>query len=352
MPYIYPTTVETRSIQQEYISRDREQRLGLKLMPIVEKNVGKIRWSQKDTYGGLQNLRGLDGRPTRVARVGWTTYEYEPGVFGEFGVVTETELTNRAQNFDVLTTPIDVGDLVLEQDELLVQRENDRIESSIWTLLTTGTLQILLDGPNGTQYGVNDAYTFQQYTPLVGWSNAGSSTPLVDFQNIQQKGYAAGRSVNFGAGAVAYCNQVTLNRLLNNQNAADLAGRRNDMGATLNNLVAMNTYFSKQNLASIEVYDQGYYTAPPLKGGVFKKFIPDGILVVIGQRPGGVPVGNYVMTRCGPNNWKPGSYRKVIDRANGINGEVRIPPTIEVQRGHNGGPTIYYPSAVLVMNVG
>lgn len=353
MPFVYPTTASRiRMIQPEYIANDRADRLGLKIMPIINSEFFKVRWNQADTYGGLQHLRGLDGKPTRVLRVGSTTYEYEPGVFGEYYDVTETELMTRAGNFDIPSTNISVADLAVEADRILIQREDDRIESSIWTLLTTGTLQILIDSDDGTQIGYYDTYSFQSYTPLVPWSTSATATPILDLQNIQQKGFAAGRSVNFGAGATIYMNQVTANRLLNNTNANDYGGRRSQYGATLNNLVGANGYFAGQNLAQIVVYDQGYYNKPPKKGGVFKKFIPDGVGVIVGQRPGNVAIGNYIMTRNMSNGGAPGSYSYEIDRANGRNGEKRTPCNIEFHRGHNGGPAIYYPSAVIIANFG
>jgi len=349
MPFTYPTTAtRTRVIQPEWIVQDRAGRLGLEIMPITTSEFYKVRWTQADVYGGLQHLRGLDGKPTRVQRVGSTTYEYEPGVFGEYYDVTETELMIRAGNFDIPSTNITINDLAAEADRILIQRENDRIESSIWTLLTTGVLQILIDGDDGQQVGYKDVYSFQSYTPLVPWSTSATATPILDLQNLQQRGTAAGRSVNFGAGATIYMNQVTANRMLNNANNLDLGGRRNNMGATLNNLVNANGYFGGQNLANIRVYDGGYYNKPPKRGGVFQKFIPDGVGVLIGQRPGNVAIGNYIMTRNISAGGAPGSYSYTIDRANGRNGEVRTPANIEFHRGHNGGPAFYYPSAVII----
>ena len=354
MPYVYPTNFTMRALQQQWIARNREGRIGLDIMPPLPQNAGVVRWSQEDNYGGLQALRGLDGRPTRVQRVGEKIYEYEPGVFGEYETITETELTKRAANFDILTTPIEIGDLVGAADRLLIGREFDRMESSVWALLTTGTLQIILDGPNGTQIGYNDQYTFQSYTSTYQWSVAGSATPIQDFQNVQQLGYATGISVDLGAAATAYMNQYTANQILNNSNAADFGGRRNQYGATLNNLGALDNYWKAQNLPGIVVYDGGFWNKPQTQGGVFSKFLPNGTVVVVGQRPGGVPIGNYVLTRnlVNGSGGKPGSYRRVVDRVNGVNGEMRIPPNIEIHRGHNGGPAIYYPSAVVVMNVG
>lgn len=364
MPFIYPTSFEIHDIQQDLMARGAEGRVGLEILPWVEKRTAKVRWKQKDNYYGVQEFRGLDGAPTRVIRVGHKIYEYEPGVFGEYVEITESELVTRAAGFPVETTPIDVRDLYIEADEQLINREWDRVEGSIWTLLTTGTLNILIDGPDGTQIGYSDQYTFQSYQSLVPWSTLGSAVPIKDFQNVQQLGFAAGHSVDFGAAAKAYATQVTWNRLLNNSNASDFAGKRSQYGATFNDLKGYANFFQNQNLPQPVAYDQGLIprqAASPgsstFGGGKFRKFIPDGIIVVIGVRPQNAKVGNYVSTINASNNHNPGSYSYTIDRANGGgtnggNGEKRTPANIEIHRGHNGGPVVEYTTAVLVMNVG
>jgi hypothetical protein len=343
VPFVYPTTTELRSIEPELQQRSRADRLGLQIMPIRSVRAAKVRWTQQDNYKGLQQLRGMDGEPTRVQRVGEKTFEYEPGVFGEFLDVTETELGTRAQGVDVTTVPVDVGDLVTNLDAQLVAREDERIETSVWSVLTTGTISIKLAGPNGTQTGWTDTFTIQTFTSTVPWATFATATPMKDFESVQQLGPSKG--VDLGAGAVAYMNSVTSNRMLNNQNANDLAGRRVEGGSTVNTLVDVNRYLAGRNLPQIQVYDAGYLN----DAGTFTKYIPDGTVTVIGKRPSGARIGEYLMTICVPNNMQPGSYAFTVDRANGVNGEKRVPANIERHRGHNGGPVIYYPSAVVKM---
>lgn len=354
MPFIYPTSVEMREIEPDLISRGRAGRIGLDIMPSRTVNAAKVRWSQKDNYYGLQQFRGLDGAPVHVVRVGQKTFEYEPGIFGEYVDITETELTVRAGSIvDIAATPIDVSDIVSESDDLLICRELDRMESSVWTLLTTGVLKITMDGPNGTQVAYSDSYAFQVVSATVPWSTSATAAPVRNFQTVQQLGQAAGHSVDFGAGATAYMNTFTWNNLLNNSNANDIDGRRQNFGATLNNLNDVNQYLTSQNLPKIVAYDAGYIDRI---GGFFTKFIPNNVVVVVGSRPSGAKVGEYQLTRNASNGYRPGSYRYVLDRANGSNvgtaiAEKRTPANIEVHRGHNGGPAIYYPSAIAVMNV-
>jgi hypothetical protein len=350
MPFIYPTSYELRQIEPELVQRGSAGRVGIELLPIQSVNAAKVRWSQQDNYFGLQHLRGMDGQPTHVNRVGQKTFEYEPGVFGEFIDITEQELTIRAGSVDVSAVPINVQDLVVDAQRQLIARELDRIESSNWTLLTTGTIKIDIAGPQGVMIGYSDTYVIQTFTAAIPWSTIATATPARNFQSVQQ--LALGKSVDLGSGATAYMNSVTANNLLNNTNASDLAGRRIGSGGTFNSLNDINQFLLGQNLPKVQVYDEGYVPAAP--GGIagtFKKFIPDNLVVVIGRRTSGARLGQYITTRNASNNFQPGSYQYTIDRANGVLAEKRTPANIEIHRGHNGGPTIFYPSAVVVMNV-
>ncbi len=348
----YPTNFELQQIEPDLAAKAEAGRLGLEIMPIRNANAAEVRWNQQDNFYGLQALRGLDGAPTRVQRVGNKTYTYEPGVFGEFVDITESELTRRS-GYSPVGTPIDVTDLVVDADNQLINRELDRIESTIWTLLTTGTFSIKMDGPNGTQVGFTDTFSIQTYAASVAWATAATATPITNFQAVQQLGAAAGHSVDLGAGAVAYMNSVTSNRMLNNTNASDLSGRRINGGNTTNSIADVNKYLAAQNLPQIQVYDGGYQSTVTVGAtvGTYTKFIPDGKAVVVGKRTSGAKIGEYLKTRNASNGLMPGSYAYTIDRANGVNAEKRTPANIERHRGHNGGPVIYLPSAVVVMSV-
>jgi hypothetical protein len=150
-------------------------------------------------------------------------------------------------------------------------------------------------------------------------------------------------------------NAITAYRMLNNTNAADFGGRRLAGGATFNSVEQFNTFYAGQGLPTVVIYDAGYYPAPAMAGGVaggFIKFIPDGKVIVIGKRPQNASIGEYQMTtNLNTPDKKPGSYAYVKDSFAGINAPKMIPGSIQVHRGHNGGPAIYYPSAVVIMNV-
>src|SRR5579872_927778 len=127
---------------------------------------------------------------------------------------------------------------------------------------------------------------------------------------------------------------------MGNQNAADLFGRRGMYGATFNSLRDDNAIFLENALPQIEVYEGGYLNDQD----VFTLFIPDNKGVLVGMRPGNAPVGAYRRTYNAQSNG-PGSYMKIVED------EDEVPTRVVIHRGHSGGPVIYYPNAVVLLNL-
>jgi hypothetical protein len=340
--FLYPTNRELQTIGPAKVARLSAERVGFQIMPMRNVMAGTVEWVQQDNYFGLQQLRGLDGAPTHVKRVGAKTYVYEPGIYGEFQVLTETELTRRAGSVagDVA---IDVGDLVLAAQDQLMGRELDRIEQIIWTLLTTGTFSVLL--PSG---GTGFTATFSLATyDATTWATVATATPLKDFRLMRIAN--AGAGANFGAGATAYMNSTTAANMLGNTNAADLGGRRVEGGNTVQSTSQMNAILAGNDSPRIVEYDEGYYN----DSNSFTRYIPDNKVVVVGRRPAGQRIGEYVMTRNANNpGMGPGTYEYVKDKTgNGPDGQRQTPPNIEIHRGHNGGPVVYFPGSIIIMDV-
>jgi hypothetical protein len=335
--FVYPTSVEMTKIAQVKMPRLTADRPIFNLFPIRSVDSHLLRWEQKDNYLGLQQLRGLDGDPLRVKRVGTKAYQMEPGIYGEFQRIDELELTTRRQ-FGTVGTPIKIDDLVMEAQDILLGRMLDRIELIGWTLATTGTFSVA--GPTGGTIHT-DTYSIQTFTAGIPWATSATAVPLANFRSMQL--LSRGYSVGFGAGSVAYMNRTTYNTLISNTNANDLGGRRLAGLAPVNNIAGLNQILAGEDLPGIVVYDEGYLD----DAGAFQLFIPNNKVVVVGQRPQNQALGEYRMTRNVNNpGMKPGSYMKVFDR-----GETQVPRTIEVHVGHNGGPVIYYPSAIIVATV-
>lgn len=333
--FVYPTTAELKEISREKMPNLMADRPIFKVLPVTESNHHLLVWEQKDNIIGLQQVRGLGGSPARVNKTGASRFQVEPGVYGEFVPLEESELTRR-RTLGTWNGPVDISDLVMAAQEQLLTRRLDRIESIGWTLLTSGTFSVT--GPAGTVLH-SDSYTFQTSTPGTTWATVATAAPLANLRTVRLLGPA--RGANFGRGAVAYMNGATWNDLVGNTNANDLGGRFTVLKDTERSLETVNSVTSREDLPTFAVYDDGYFN----DAGTFTRFIPNNKVVVVGTRKSGETIGEYRMT-MNLNSNTPGAYTRVIDRI-----ETNIPRSIEVHDGHNGGPVVYFPGSVCIMTV-
>ena len=127
LTYTYPDSTELREIEQDLIPvlQDDDKVFFNELFPVENSDTYKLEWEQLDNFFGMQQARGLDGQPSRVARVGSNRFVTEPGVYGEFIDIDEAELTRRGQ-FAKFEGTIDVTDLVTQSQRQLLQRRIDR----------------------------------------------------------------------------------------------------------------------------------------------------------------------------------------------------------------------------------
>lgn len=335
--FSWPDSAELLVIEQVKMPVLTQDDPTFDMFPMVDRDAAEVIWEQEDVYKGLQQARGINGDPARVVAVGASRFKMEPGVYGEFRHIDEKQLTER-RRYGTWDQPIVIDDLVGKAQDHLLQRRIDRLRFNIWTMMTTGVLTV--PAANGANvYAAS--YTFQTHTAAVAWGTPGTATPLADLRAVQLK--ARGYSVDFGRGAVGYANRKTINKLLSVTNVADIGGKRVASGATFNTLEDFNAIFLDSDLPTLVSYDEGYFT----DAGVFTQFIPDDVVVIVGKRPAGQTVGEYQMVRNANNaDLAPGPYTKVIDR-----GEDTVPRTIEVHDGHNGGIAMFYPSAVVILDV-
>jgi hypothetical protein len=332
--FIYPTSAQLRQIEQELLPQLEAGRLGLELFPIVTVDEAEVIWEQMDKFTGLQQLRGMNGSPTRVKKTGASRFSMKPGLYGEFEQIDEGELTRRRQ-LGTFGQPVNINDLTGTAQTKLLQRRLDRIEWIIWTLLSSGTFFVANE--NGVLH--TDSFNIQTFTATPLWSVPATATPVKDLRNIRLQ--ARGVSTSFGAAAKLYCNQKKVVDILNNSNAADLGKYTQNGGDKLVTLEDVNRILIAQDLPQIVEYDRGYID----DNGTFQTFIPDGKGILIGPRTSGASVGEYQMTRNANNpDLGPGPYTRVIDR-----GEDVIPRTVEVHDGHNGGPAIFFPGSVVAI---
>jgi len=334
--YQYPTNSELQLIDREVMLTLTMDDPIFDIMPIVDVNAFDLMWDIPGNVTGLTNLRGLNGQPGNVAALGANRFKVRPGVYGEFMTIDEEEMTTRAQ-LGTWNIPIDVSDLVRERQDQLIQRRIDRIRVQGWALIANGTFTVL-----NTHTGIThtDTFDLQDYNAST-WATVASATPLGDFRAA--KLLHRGHGVSFGAGARAYMNQSTFNSMVANTNASDLFGKRTAGLATVLGLTDINNVLLQEDLPQIVIYDEGYLDDT----GTFQLFLATGKVVIVGKRPGSQTIADYAMARNANNaNVAPGPYDFVKNRT----GET-VPPTIEVHSGFNGGPRLYYPTAIIDMDV-
>lgn len=335
--YQFPRSAELSEIAQKMLPVLTMDDPISKILPTREVQDSLIMWDQADDYIGLQEVRGLNGAPGRVARVGAKRYIMEPGYYGEYQVIDEQELTQRAK-LGTYAERVNIEDLVVKATENLLHRRINRLRVIGWNLLTTGTFSV--SKPDG---GVVHTDTFSLQTSSGStWATASTATPLADFRAVQL--LSRGYSVKFDDRAAAYMNRATWNYMIANTNAADLYGRRISGLATAENVGEVNKILMGDGLPGIEIYDDGYHNS----SGVWTPFIPVNKVVVVGRRTDGSPIGEYLMTANVNSDKGYGSYTTVVDS---IEGQNPVPRQISVHDGHNGGPKIDFPSGIVILSV-
>lgn len=336
----YPTNYELRTIAAEMRPRFREGKLGISLLPEYTSEYGKIMIAQPDVIRDLQQYRGLD-QPSPYTNAPYNPYgnlcELQPSYWGEFERVREDFLTNGAQFGSQCHAPVDLSGHIMGMERTLLERHYRRLEFNIWRALIFGIYEAF----NVAGSLVFQArYNVRTFEPAIPWSDRNFSTPLADLRYIRDP-LGLGTDADFGMGARYIMNQRTADCMFSNRNP-------NDIGKT--NLTAccdyigpgvVNQQFRAQGLGTIEVYNNGY----PDVNRNFQKYIPDGYVVIIGPRLDGEPIGHYYYTRavvgCGVTS---GAWDMIIDSCGRA-----VPRTIEVHRGHNGGPALEYPRSVIVL---
>ncbi len=332
----YPSAIELMQIEQDKLPVLTEDDPIFGHFPLVNADADRLDWEQKDNYVGLQQVRGINGSPGSVKRIGAKRYSMEPGYYGDFEHINEDELTRR-RAYGTFNQFISISDLVTEAQDQLLHREINRIRQILWTLMTTGTFSVA--GPNGTVTHT-DTFSLQTQNAAVAWATVATAKPMADFRACKLK--ARGHSVVFDRGAKAYMNQVTCNNMLANTNSADIGGRLTGQGNNFTTVEDVNKFLVAADLPQIEVFDDGYHD----DSGTFQQFIPDAKVVIVGRRTNGQTLGEYRKTRNANNpDLGPGSYLKIVD-----NGDESVPRRITVHKGHNGGPVIEFPSAIIILS--
>lgn len=334
----FPTDSELVRVGQVKFQRLTDQRVVFRWFPVRDRDFEIVEWEQRDDFGGLQQLRGYNGMPPKVGWVGGKRFRETPGVYGEQKSIDELTLARRRQ-FGATKVRINIDDLVVEAQDHLLLRRLDRIELTLWLLAAFGTFSVA--HPNG---GIQHTGTYNvQVVDASDWTDHTLGTPLLDLRAPKITG--RGKNVSFGSQAVAVMNEITANHLFSNQNDNDLYGRVKNLfvNGQLGSEAQANRVLSTEGTPQILIYDEGYLDDT----NTYVPFIPDNRVVIFAKLPAGEVHGEYMMVRNVNNvDMAPGPYTKVIDRTD------RVPREVEIHDGHNGGPALYWPGGIMILNVG
>ena len=343
----YPASAVLDQVDQDLLPQLILDDPAFDMFPMVEKDAALVQWEQQDSYQGLMQLRGYNSPSPRVPATGWKKYMMQPGIYGEYEPIDEMEITTRRApgSFNL---PISIDDLVTERQQKLMTRQVNRQRQVIWALISRGDYSVAF--PNGT-VGVVDSYPVQTYAATTGWDTIATATPLGDFRAVQLK--HRGHSIRLGNDATAYMNRITFNKMIANTNQADLGGRRATGLSSIEGVKDFNELAMKDDLPNVVIYDEGYLSdgTDGNAAGTFVPFIPTAVVVVVGKRTNNATIGQFQLTFNATNPSRSSApYLMIWDSANQGGGEP--PRLIKVHRGFNGGPALFFASAIVVMTVG
>lgn len=349
--FVYPTNMELSQIDQDLLPVLALTNPIFNEFPIREHDSSVLKWEQRDNWLGLMQMRGPEGEYPVIPPAAINDYELTPGRFGEHALVKEKEIEER-RGFGQVNQPINLTDIIVERHQQTATRQFNQMSYVLWNLLSTGYYQLI--GPNGAVIK-QDAIVLQAYDSVANgttngsfgyyWDNRANAGPIADFRAI--KLLHRGHSVMLDSNATAWMNTATLNFMLSNTNTADMFGRRSQGLETIEGIDQYNRFIAmRDNLPMIKEYDEGYQD----NSKVFHPFIPNGKVILIGKRTNGAALGEFSLTRNASNGNSSSPLVKVVNH--GLEANQAPPAKIAVYRGFNGGPRVFYPTAIVNMTVG
>lgn len=338
---LVPTAAEINTLQQELFPTFLEGKIGFTtILPSKTSELSEIILHQPDIFKGMQSFRGLN-KPAPHVKHRYNPYgtmcKVEPGYWGESDTIDEEVFTKWGQPGSCNQT-LDLTWYTTQLQSRLLERRANRIEYNIWQALVYGKY-VAYNQSGGIIF--SQQFNIQNVSAGVPWSNFAGSFPLRDFRAIRLLG--RGTSAKFNTCARAYMNQETANLMFANTNPFDIGRIGLSACCIPMSQGQINQQFLAQDLPQVVIYDEGWVD----DDDNFNVFIPYGYVVIVGCRPGGVPIGHYWLTRNAVDcNIGSGFWQKMVDTC-----DREVPRKVHLYDGHNGGPAIEYPRALVVLRV-
>lgn len=343
---VVPTAAEIIKLGAKILPLRRQDLIGInQLLPTRYIDNTQIILHRPDIFRGLQPWRGLGQEPP-VNRGRFNRYGnmcvFDPGYWGETKSIGEMELARLAEPAQsdnwAPGQPLNAKNEIGRIQDRQTVRMLTRMEKAVWDSLRTG--QVIARDEQG-EVIFQQFYAVRHARAAVDWDDIVTSAPLATLRSFREL-FRDSEATFHGSGVTYYMNATTLNRLLENRNANDIG--RGSLSSCCNtvNLEWINAQLNAQGLGKIVVYDKRWIDD---KDGIHL-FLPDGWVIVIGERPDTKRAGSYMLT-------------KVINNGRSLSGNDRgiwyylkddneqISRKIVVGTGHNGLPVIEYPEMVI-----
>ena len=342
----FPTNSELALVVQDF-KPDPAQFIGSQILPDAESMFQVVMWDERDTDRGMTQPHVMGADPKVDIRQGSKTRSYTPIPFKQTDLLKENEIL-RSRELGTMNQTLDLSAEVARIARNRFIKTQIRKEKLRWDTLQ-GAISI-----SENDVSISETFAVQTYTPATPWSTRASATPLKDFNAMKLlfRGYGAS-----AAGAKVYMNQTTANWLLENSNAADLRGFQNSNFVALPYSVEeLNKILAARGLPEIVVYDGGYIDS----NNAFQLFLPDGVYVLVGNRPGGEKVGDWLSTPSLHNNRggqpAPGFFSiiEINGQPSEVVGAVSMQqlgmgknPKVEITGGEYGGTRLIFPKSII-----
>lgn len=335
--FMFPSNKELLEIQKDLLPDLDPNDALLSLFPYRYTGKNRVIWEQEDNDFGLMEIRGLDGKPGLVQKLGFNQFQMNPGYYGSVYQISEQELTE-ARQIGTFGDKVDLDDLVARRMRTLMIQRLNRMRQTISDFCRLGVFTNAR--ADGTSVHT-DIFSLTSRTPGTAWGTTATATPLADLRTWKASA-ERNTSSRFGKGSKLIANTVSINRLLNNKNASDLFGVRMEVGQTINTLDSLNKLLAANDLPELVEYNKTYQTGPRDRTA-YTMVIPDNYYIWVGERPNGQRLGEFhgTLNANSASDQDEGIYSKVVDK-----GELEVPRCIEVHHGFNGGIAIYYPTAL------
>lgn len=290
---------------------------------------------------GITHATTLDADPRLVAPRKLSTKTVRPGYWREKKCIGERDL--------IKTRWVGPQDreragsrLIMHEMQELDLRVESLIEYTRWRALH-GELAINDEGVVRTiDYEIPAANKIDVSDGDGEYWGKNGADPIADIQNALDRFEATdveSVDIYYNRSVAKLLAQDSVVRDLVKQSSTVTRVGTSNVGSLLVELVG--------EVASMNTYNRGYYDAETRK---LKKFIDDGVVILVGRGPANEPLGEWAST--------PSLHNGGIDNATGgkfpmvdYRGLEDAPPHIDLINGIFGLPVIYHPERIVVMRV-